>query len=329
MPRQRRSGCAGLLGFILLLCAVVAMFNWPAFVDAKGVHTSGVLSEKRETVKIEFGDWFRHFEIIGEFAVPGLPLKRHAVCDVSEATYDSLHTGSVIAVAYLPDLLNQPFLPATHLSPCTSWDSVNINPSFTRKLLLALAALLLILFFWRVLRIRLIAFLLLPWACLMFAAVALPHTEPEPAQPLPTTATVESITTVSTVMEGQDSEGIPLQHPYQVVRLKFLPPGMDAPVTAIDKIDSGSIPGLHAGQNAAIVYDASRPRVARLEGGTRSFPGHALMTVVLASLAFFVFLSIVALAGWLLHQVARGASRNPLVRAAKANAAFRRRGRRF
>jgi hypothetical protein len=69
---------------------------------------------------------------------------------------------------------------------------------------------------------------------------------------------------------------LPLQHPYQIVRLKFVPAGMDTTVTAVDKIDSGSVPNLKPGQPLNITYDAVHPRIAILQGGTRLFPSQTL-----------------------------------------------------
>ena len=47
---------------------------------------------------------------------------------------------------------------------------------------------------------------------------------------------------------GEAGEYIPLGQPYEIVRLRFLPPGKDTPVTAVDKVDRGSVPNLQKGQ---------------------------------------------------------------------------------
>jgi len=275
--------------FLLIGSAIAA---WPSVLDAIGTRTSGVITEKYEMVRVFGGDWFRHFEIIASYSVPGQPLEHRAICDVDEITYDSLHKGSAVVVHYLPSLLVQPFIPATHLSPCSAMASISFNTPL-RYLALACVALLPILVLWRVCRIRSAVWLFLAWLGLTLAYVVMPRTEPEPQGPLPATAIVDRIVRVTKLGDEQRSnKGIPLLHPYQVVELKFVPPGMDTAVTAVDKIDENSVPGLKEGRSAAIVYDAAHPRVARLQGGTRLFPGQARTTALLFGAGFAVLVAI-------------------------------------
>jgi hypothetical protein len=126
---------------------------------------------------------------------------------------------------------------------------------------------------------------------------------------------------ITEVGDSANSEGIPLQHPYQIVGLKFVPSGMDTAVIAIDKVDLDSVPNLKEGQSAQIVYDAEHPRVARLLAGTRFFPGQALITVILCCAAYTgVFVVIAAVRG-----AFRLAWWNLLERAESARAALKRR----
>jgi hypothetical protein len=315
------SGCPA-MGVLALVClAALASIVWPAYVDTNGTRTSGVITEKHERIRVEYGEWYRHFEIIAAYSIPGQVLPHRASCNVDEKTYDSLHLGSAVVVHYLANLLNQPFLPATDLSPCSTMASIGLNPSTIGNLLGALIALLAILFLWRILRIRIAVWLLLPWVCLSLGYLLLPKAEPEPRHPVPATATVASLTTVAYLGEGDDSEGIPLQHPYQIVELKFVPSGMDTGVIAIDKVDLDSVPNLKEGQSADIVYDVERPRVARLRAGTRFFPGQALITVILCCAAFTGFLVIAAAVLW----VFKLAGRSLRERAASAQTVLRRR----
>jgi hypothetical protein len=72
---------------------------------------------------------------------------------------------------------------------------------------------------------------------------------------------------------------------------------MDTAVIAIDKVDLDSVPDLKKGQREDIIYDADRPRVARLRAGTRFFPGQALITVILCCVAFTGVLVIIGAVG--------------------------------
>ena len=290
--RRKGCGCSGLgsVFAVLLACTVIA--GWPTFLDRVGAPAPAVITEKRESVRVVYNEWFRSFEITAAYSVPGQALSHHAVCDVDRATYDSLHRGTAVTVHYLPKLLIQPFIPAKHLSPCTLRGSIGENSS-TGRLVVVFLSLLAILFLWRVLRIRSAVWLLLPWLAGVLAFVAMPRTEPAPLHPAPATAAIDRIVSVTMLTEDEGRErGIPLPHPYQIVLLRFVPPGMDTPVTAVDKIDQDSLPGLRAGQSVPILYDQADPRIASLVGGTRHFPGQARTTVlgIVAGLVLLAFL---------------------------------------
>jgi hypothetical protein len=308
-PRQARSGCSGLGGLLFFLLAIGAIIGWPMYLESQGTPASAVISDKQETVRIPFDEWFRRFQIYADYSIPGQSLRHRAVCDVDESTYDSLHRGNTISVHYFANLLNQPFLPATHLSPCSTAASIGGNPLVLHRLLYAFLTLMAILFLWRVLRIRIAAWLLLPWLGLCFAYFLLPRVEPEPQQPVPSTATIGRVETITTLGGLHDRKSIPLQHPYQIVLLKFVPPGFDDPVTAVDKVDAGSVPNLKQGDSADILYDPAHPRIARLRQGTRSFPGRALTTVVICCVVFAVLLSFVWAVGAIFRFLRRAAVR--------------------
>lgn len=308
-PRQapvRRAGCgcSTLIPILFLAILVGAIVEWPAYVDSSGTAAQGVIREKHEIVRVIQGDWFRHFEVVAAYAIPGARMEHRATCDVEEQTYDSLKNGGAVTVHYIPNLLGQPFIPATHVSPCTTMGSIAVNTTI-RYLAIAAAALLTILILWRVLRIRIALWLLLPWLVLTFAYIGLPRTEPEPQRPMPATATVARIVDITKLGSEGDSRALPLPNPYQVVELQFVPPGLDTPVTAVDKIDENSVPGLRVGQTAAIVYDADHPRTARLQAGTRAFPGHTRRWVIVVGLALSVAIAIM----WIIGAVLRFARR--------------------
>lgn len=176
-----------------------------------------------------------------------------------------------------------------------------------RPLVIAFVSLMAILFLWRVFRIRIVMWLLLPWLCWCVARLVVPRAEPEPQHPVATTATINSIATISTVGALPENKSIPLQNPYQIVVLKFVPSGMDTAVTAVDKVDLGSAANLKEGQSAEILYDAEHPRIVRLRQGTRLFPGHAMTTVVIFCVVFVVLLAIAGAAGAFLRLIRRNA----------------------
>jgi hypothetical protein len=305
MP-ARRSGCSG-VGVLLLFCfAVFAVIGWPIYLDTHGAAATGVLIEKRESVRIHYDEWFRRFEILAAYSIPGQPLEHRAICDVEEKTFDSLHGGDRVTVHYFANLLNQPFLPATHISPCTVKASIGSNPWLMRHVAAAVVSLLVILFLWKVLRIRIAAWLLLPWFCLMFAYLGLPRVEPQPMQPVPATATVDRVVTITTLGGANTRRSMVLPHPYQIVLLKYVPAGMDKAVVAVDKVDAGSAQDLKEGQSASIVYDRASPRIARLQQGTRLFPGQALTTVTLCCIAVVVLIALVAAVGGFFRLMRRG-----------------------
>ena len=314
----RRSGCSGCLGLLLLASLAVAIYLWPAFVDTKGVETAGALVEKQETVRISYTEWFRRLQIVATYRIPGQPLEHRATCDVDQPTYDSLHIGNPVTVHYIPTLLTQPFVSATHLSPCTSSAAIGINPVLMHRLTLALATLLLILVLWKILRLRIAAWLLLPWFVIVAAIIVLPRAEPAPQQPHSTKATVHQVVTIKDLLA--DGRSIPLSRPYQIISLEYTPDGMDRPVVAVDKIDLNSIPDLQENQLLDIDYDAANPRIARLRAGTRTFPEHAVgMVLVLCAVFLVLFLIFFAIrTAW---HIFFG---QPLERAARIGAMLRR-----
>ena len=274
--RKRGCGCSPIV--VLIPVAIFAALVWPVVLNSIGTPANGVVSEKFENIKVEYGDWFRHFQVTGAYSIPGQPMEHRAVCDVDQKTYDSLRIGGPIGIRYLRNLPPQPFFTTARMAPC-SLVGISMGPSVWR-LIYAGAALAAVLIIWLVLRVRPAIWLLPIWVCFAFVYLGMPRVEPAPRQPVPTTATVANITTIDTIWETSRSDGIPLQHAYQVVELRFLPNGMDAPVVAVDRIDDDTS-DLKKGQSVAIAYDAGNPRIARVQEATRRFPEQAWMTVML------------------------------------------------
>lgn len=291
--KTARSGCSGLIALVLLFFGAFVVFVWPSYLDSHGTVASGVIAEKHETIRIEYDEWFRRLEVIATYTIPGQILQHRASCDVDEKTYDSLHAGNTVPVHYFASLLQQPFLPATHLAPCSTAASLGLGSPLLPRFAITFMALLAIVFLWRVLRVRIAVWLLFPWICFAFAYIGLPRVEPEPRHPVSGTATVDGVVIITTLGNMPLNKTLPLQHPYQIVLLKFVPPGMDTPVTAVDKVDLGSAPNLKQGQSANVVYDAVYPRIARLQQGTRLFPGQTLKTVIVFCVAYIVVVAIV------------------------------------
>jgi hypothetical protein len=135
----------------------------------------------------------------------------------------------------------------------------------------------------------------------------LPRVEPDPQQPVSSTATVDRVATIATLSGRDNQRSLQLEHPYQIVLLKFVPPGFDTPVIAVDKLDAGSVPNLVQGETVNIVYERAHPRIARLQQGTRLFPGHALTTIILCCVVFAVLLAFIWAIGAFLRLLRRTA----------------------
>jgi hypothetical protein len=284
--KQKRLGCSGIFSFVFFAGLMFLFYEWPSFIDVKGAASTASITEKRETVRENFGDWFRRFEIVAAFRAPGSPLERHAVCDIEQRTYDSLHPGDRVTVHYFPALLQQPFIPATHLSPCTPAANFGSNPDLYRRVALVFGSLFAILLVWLLFRIRTAARLLVPWFGLFIFYCVTPRAEPAPSQPRPANARVKSVSTIDEILGGgggreEHSEPIKLAHPYQLVELEFTPANATEPAVALDTVDLNSMPDLALNQFVNIDYDAANPRIARIHGGTRNFPRQALQQLML------------------------------------------------
>ena len=187
-----------------------------------------------------------------------------------------------MAVHYFPALFVQPLVTADHLAPCSRSASINFSSSLSKPLAVALLPLLAILLLWRLFRIRRATWLLLPWMFFALTYLVLPRVEAEPGRPVLATAQVDRVDDITALgLSRRRGEYIPLGQPYEIVRLRFLPPGKDTPVTAVDKVDRGSVPNLQKGQIVEIVYDVGNPRIARLRQATRQFAQQARTQVLL------------------------------------------------
>jgi hypothetical protein len=288
VPAVKKRGFSGrgIFAFLFLAGLVAVFYEWPSFVDAKGTAAAASVTEKRETVREHFGNWFRRFEIVAAYRAPGSAFEHHAVCDVEQATYDATQIGDRVTVHYIPALLQQPFIPATHLSPCTAKANFGSNPDLYRRMALVFGSLLPIMFLFLVLRIRIAIWLLVPWFGIFIVYCAVPRAEPAPSQPRPAQATVRSVYTIDEIFpvtstRRRHTMPVKLDHPYQLIQVEFTPSGAASPVVALDAIDINSIAGLQPKRAVDIDYDAANPRIARLRGGTRNFPEQAQRQLLL------------------------------------------------
>ena len=281
---------------LLILAGICFVFyRWDSIIDSLGTAVPGAITEKRESIRTDYADWFRRFQIVAAFKAPGYPYERHTVCDVDQQIFDSLHVGSPVTVHYVPALLNIPLVTSTHISPCPPWGVFGINPDLYRRSLYLYGSLAIILGIAFVLHIRRAAWLLLPWSALFVFYGICPHTEPMPLQPRPATAVVKEVETAKTLVDAgtTDAQPITLAHPYQLVEMQYTPQGRLDPVMAVDAIDPNSVPGLKAGQVLTINYDAGNPRIASIPGATRMFHEQAIQQLGLEYLTLVgVFLGL-------------------------------------
>ena len=297
-------GCSTFIGFFLLAGVAFMAFGWPRYIDRNGTAASGVIQEKRESIRIWYAEWYRRFEIIAAYSAAGQPMTRHAICDVDEKTFDSLRVGDRVPVHYFPALLVQPLIAADHLEPCSPF-VISWRSDLVQRLSVAIVPLLALFFAWRFLRIRLAGWLLLPWLFFALYYLVVPRLEPEPAQPVAATAQVDFVNEVTKIHFGRRRRSdIELFHPYEIVRLRFAAPGKNTPVTAVDKVDKGSVPNLAKGQTVPIVYDAGNPRIVRLQQGTREFSRQAGGEVILLGAVMLGLVLLAAGIGRLLRRAA-------------------------
>jgi hypothetical protein len=280
--------------FLVLGWFCVIAYNWDDWLDHSGVSVAGTVTDKRETVRTNYADWFRRFEVVAAFHAPGSPIEHSLICDVDQPTFDSLRIGQQVTVHVVPGLLFQPFVPSSHLSICPKWVIFGFNSELYRRSLFLYGSLALILVAGLLLRMRRVLWLLFPWSAFFVFYGICPHAEPAPLHPQQTTAVVTHVTTVTTLLESGAHDSTPplrLSHPYQLVQMTFTPAGRTDPVLALDTIDLNSAPNAQEGRTINIEYDPANPRVARIPLATRNFPQQAQQQIGLGYLVIVVMLA--------------------------------------
>ncbi len=80
---------------------------------------------------------------------------------------------------------------------------------------------------------------------------------------------VRTQTVTRSFLDGRRSH-VEAPQPWEMVELRFVPEGRDQPVSAIDGVDVGSMPGIAVGARLPVRYNPENPRDARLSG-TRTY----------------------------------------------------------
>jgi hypothetical protein len=288
---QERLAMKSVIKLLIFAGICILCYRWDSIIDSLGTAVPGSITEKREHIRTNYADWFRRFEIVAAFQASGYANERHAICDVDEPIFDSLHVGSPVTVHYLPGLLQIPLVTSTHISSCPPWGMFGFNPELYRRSLYLYGSLAIIVGLVFVLRMRRALWLLLPWSAWFVFYGMCPHTEPIPLQPRPITAVVKEVATVKTLVDTgtTDAPPIRLAHPYQLVQMEYTPEGRSEPVLAIDAIDPNSVPNLGVGRMLNVDYDAGNPRIASIPGATRMFRQQAMQQL---GLLYFTLLAL-------------------------------------
>jgi hypothetical protein len=305
------------LGLFWLILIVGAIIGYSLYLDNAGTVTSGKVSAKQETISVQAGDWTRHLLLQVRFQIPGELIPRYAQGNVDILTYDRTHMGDGVLVRYLPSpVLHQlVMIPTARLASDTtlSLPADSYGPLERVIGVTLLLVLLLVLAVRTKNRIARILFIAL--GSIAFGYFLFPRQTPAPAGNIQSArATVARISTVTRILEGRRKRGMATSQPYDIVQLSFTPQGRTESVIAVDEIDHDSIPGLSAGEILPIQYQSDQPRIARILGGSRTFPEGARISFLVNTGAMFLFLLFVQ---WLRNMI-RSKARRMLVNAQTA-----------
>jgi hypothetical protein len=117
------------------------------------------------------------------------------------------------------------------------------------------------------------------------------------------TATVRHVSHVTEyILRARKNNRFQLQWPYDVVELTFTPPGRSGPVSAVDEVELGSVPGQSVVAEGAVIqisWPQDDPRAAKIVGARPARVWlnwvYSLSGVLLTLAALFAFLFIFAL----------------------------------
>lgn len=267
------------LAFVLpLLGAIGAVLGFEALLDRAGAATRGGVVGKTEWVTLNpNGSWFQTYSItVRHRGAPSTETVNHRV---DRALFDSLAVGDSVAVRAASF---RPSISRIESMTLARWVGIARDTGmlfFVGGVLAVLAGLFLFGGTGVTGSARKAAALALVaaggFACWPEAK---PYRGPEPpAAPAGTAegvvARVRSIYGIyPTRLSSTSRGGWRLPQPYQVVEVKFTPAGGRTPVTGVDVIDEGSVPGVATGKAVALSYDRGDPRVIQLRGAARRWP---------------------------------------------------------
>jgi hypothetical protein len=282
MPRRRRRvSRLSLFYFVVTLGLLVGGSLW---LDRRGEVTTARVASKQEDItvrQVPAGGWIRWYRVGVEFATRDAGLGM-ATVTLPQPRYDALHPGDTIQIRYLP------FFPllARAADRSTGQAFLDVARHFVDDPWLLPFLVWLVGGFvalWVASRVATVAIVVagLAWMALAFP-LEFPAPRPLPAVPVEATARVTAITLVtkaparttarrSRVGRGTSESVRRLAMPYEVVQLRFAPPGLPDSVVAVDAVDSASIAGLTAGAIVPIAYDPRSPREARMTLGSRTY----------------------------------------------------------
>jgi hypothetical protein len=282
MPRRRRRvSRLSLFYFVVTLGLLVGGSVW---LDRRGEVTTARVASKQEEITVKqvpAGGWIRWYRVGVEFVTRDAGLGM-ATVTLPQARYDALHPGDSIQVRYLP------FFPllARVADRSTGHAVLDVARHFADDPWLLPFLLWLVGGFvalWIASRVATVAIVVagLAWMALAFP-LEFPAPRPLPAAPVEATARVTAVTLVTkapartTARRSRASRSMSesvrrLAMPYEVVQLRFAPPGLPDSVVAVDAVDSASVAGLTAGAIVPIAYDPRSPREARMTLGSRTY----------------------------------------------------------
>jgi hypothetical protein len=305
-------------GFGLLL--VISPFVVSSLlIDLRGVEIPSHVQSKSERVVVHYASWSRIADITVQYDPPDEPMVGFLNVNVDPDRFDQLKKGDLVPLRYLrqEDLPRVPgaktlrqmhVLPRVRLADQSTFSGIGTAvQGNTRRTVVLVASVVLVLIFWRIARIPLFG-----WAvavCVLCAiAIGMIHEFPLPVAPpredVRTAAgAVKSLERVEWLFRDNHARGFQADQPIQIVGVQFVPDGRTEPVLAVDLIDAGSVPGLQEHAPVSIDYERSAPRTAHIHGATRKFPGRNLRGIAFELIASLVVISLLL---WVASLFAKG-----------------------
>ena len=282
MPRRRRRfSRLSLFYFVAVSALLVGASFW---LDRRGDTAAAVVKSKHEEIivhRVPRGGWDRYYRVGVEFDAGAAQLGM-ATLTVPEARYDALHAGDSIQVHYLPffPLLARAADRTTGQVIGDLAGRVASDPWLLPFLLWLIGGFVAL---WIASRVATAAIVIagLAWMALGFP-IQFPASRPLPSATVEATARVTAVTLItkaptrSTARRSRagrrSSDSVRrLAMPYEVVQLRFAPPGLADSVVAVDAVDSASVAGLSVGAIVPIAYPQRSPREARMTLGSRTY----------------------------------------------------------